>query len=462
MKMVHTESSVISFTTTNYTLADYASVRQNLKGDFIYLQLGTVVTVANCTFDYNRGYLGGAIYSESDVELKLDGCTFNNLTASDSGGAIYSLMSKSISITNSKFASNKAGLGSDLYIKSTKTVVNITNNIFLNTNGDNERVYLNDIDFTFGNNKIDGINNYTQLKTGLGVYLLDTANSYFYNNSLSNMNGTQGAALTIDTDTKTSGYNVTIDGLYCFNNLAMRGGCIYANKMQNLTISNTLFFNNSVISKSVIPASTDDIAGGALYYYCDQTIPSTCEIYFSSNVTFLSNNSTKTGGAISWKYQEPIFFNKISGAKTVNFTKNSANVYGDHISSFPYKVIFYDSYKDVMSNISNLDILDPMRNYSLIQKSSIVQNFQSGASYPNFIYLIIDKYIQVIKSDDQNSQIKYKTYKWLANSTTQKENFIFVLEGDTKKKSTNGIYNMTYNKIYGIPGDHYSTNNYLI
>ena len=93
-------------------------------------------------------------------------------------------------------------------------------------------------------------------------------------------------------------------------------------------------------------------------------------------------------------------------------------------------------------------------------RTNNITNFQSGSNYTNFTWIILDKYLQIIKSDDQTSMIKYQSYNWLNNNNTV-EVFVFVLEGDLKMKSDGGFYNMTYNQIYAMPGESYRNYNLI-
>ena len=61
----------------------------------------------------------------------------------------------------------------------------------------------------------------------------------------------------------------------------------------------------------------------------------------------------------------------------------------------------------------------------------------------------------MIISDSGTSSITYQSSLWVTATPGQTEIFMFVLEGDLKKKSDKGFYNMTYSKIYAIPGETY-------
>ena len=125
--------------------------------------------------------------------------------------------------------------------------------------------------------------------------------------------------------------------------------------------------------------------------------------------------------------------------------------------------MFYDTYKDIIYNLSTLsnliadylDILDQMRNYTQIIRTSNITNFRSGSNYTDFSWIIVDKYIQIIYTDDQISILEYITNN-LESILTNEQMFLLVIEGDLKKKSTAGFYNLTYSKIYATPGKSYS------
>ena len=325
----HENDAILNYSNRTSILSDYRNSSTSTKGDFIYVQLGTVIHLDNNTFDNNYGDLGTAIYSESDVYLYLSNSVFTNLKA-NIGAAIYSYLSGYIEIKNCTFYNNSASQANDIFISQTKTRVNLINNSFFYTISDKERVYLTGLKVNIINNSIFGKNPATKTNTGQGFNLQDNIDVVIDNLIILNTVSKTGGAILIQKTIDNLIYTVKINNLICRYNIAYLGGCIAAYSISNITIKNSIFDNNQAFYYQNNTQKTEisqELSGGAIYYFCDK-IKNTrgvevCSLYFSENVTFINNFSKKIGGAINWLYIEPIFYNKTTGNSSINFINNT-------------------------------------------------------------------------------------------------------------------------------------------
>ncbi len=99
---------------------DFYGNRSGIEGGAIvsYGSSGSSITtnIVNSRIFNNSSAKGGAISSESRVNLILDRCIVSNNTASDRGGAIYGAFAPQIKIFNSLIAGNKAYYSSAIHI----------------------------------------------------------------------------------------------------------------------------------------------------------------------------------------------------------------------------------------------------------------------------------------------------------------------------------------------------------
>ena len=130
-----------------------------------------------------------------------------------------------------------------------------------------------------------------------------------------------------DKDTSKT-YKYLISESTFYNNSAYQGGSIYMNNIQSLNVSSTIFKNSS--AKNSSDGETFGI-GGAIYYTCDEyDLNCALNLYGLTNFTY--NYAAVKGGAIFWDTLEPVY------ASTLNFTKNTAFLYGNDKACFAQKL----------------------------------------------------------------------------------------------------------------------------
>ena len=195
------------------------------------------LSLDNVTITRTDGaYNGGALYAEGNVTI-VDS-TFTDNIASADGGVLYAWnVSRTVSISNSVFDGNFAGLSGGAILATTVAVTNST----------------------FTNNDASGSG---------GAILATTAtvtNSTFTNNQASNCAG----AIYVDVTATVT--NSTFSG-----NSSDCGGAIYS--YDTATVTNSTFTNN------------DAVVGGAIYVDVTATV---------RNSTFRDNDASFFGGAIA-------------------------------------------------------------------------------------------------------------------------------------------------------------------
>lgn len=234
-------------------------------GGVIY-NMGTL-NVTNSTFSnnvstaYTHGDMRGAVIYNTGGTVVITNSTFSNNqalvvdTGGASGGAIQSENGGSVTITGSTFSGNIGGGGGA--IKSLSDL-SITDTTFSNNNA------------TSGN----------LLGSG-GAIDINGGNVVLTNNTFSGNHGYAGGAIR-----NSSSVSLTITGSTFSGNTAIDGGAI-AN-YDNMTVSNTTFFNNSV---------TQDV--GTYTGYGGAIFNSTNTNMILNHLTVVGNNAQRQGGGIS-------------------------------------------------------------------------------------------------------------------------------------------------------------------
>ena len=88
----------------------------------------TVANIDDCTFTYNHGIDGGAIYADSSSDVTVTNSNFNMNGANNKGGAIYAA---NLKVQDTTFVGNTAKLGGAVYIAgSSNNLINITHCVF--------------------------------------------------------------------------------------------------------------------------------------------------------------------------------------------------------------------------------------------------------------------------------------------------------------------------------------------
>jgi hypothetical protein len=80
-----------------------------LRGGAIDNSVAATLTVSNSSFAGNSAGLGGAIDNESFASMTLTGSTFAGNSAGSLGGGIFNEFAASLSVSDSTFSANSAG-----------------------------------------------------------------------------------------------------------------------------------------------------------------------------------------------------------------------------------------------------------------------------------------------------------------------------------------------------------------
>jgi hypothetical protein len=173
----------------------------------------------------------------------------------------------------------------------------------------------------------------------------------------------------------------------------MAGGCLYltSEALYVYSITNSTFFNCSAAG------------GGGIY-------SSGVNLTLAYN-NFTSNSASLNGGAVYWQQFEPVFLNN-------SFLNNSA-LYGDDVACFG----------------SSLEFL--VEGGRRLEGLSEVASGQTGKS---FEVSLIDKYGQVVKTDNSST------------ATLLSESSAVVLGGTTSVTAVNGVYSFSQYNIKAPPG----------
>ena len=185
------------------------------QGGAIYISGGSLI-VANTTFEFNRATgsrgFGGAVYVKGG-SMTITQCTFANNLANIDGGAFFCDNCHFISISNSKFISNRA-IGNGGGVSAGSGLITISQSVFKNNTAQN-----------------GGAIRLLSGKLNLTV-------SYFTNNTAS----VQGGAIYV------SGDSIQLNETSFINNTAvlMGGGALYcAGNYANVLLFKSTFLNNS-------------------------------------------------------------------------------------------------------------------------------------------------------------------------------------------------------------------------
>ena len=273
------------------------------KGGAVHCYVGTggTLTVSDSLFQNNTSKAGGAIFNDGCVAV-ISNSTFTTNQASSGGGglggALHNASPATLTVTNSLFQGNSALDGGGVYIASGSTATLNTVTLKSNTGGygggleNGGTVTLNDslVDSNIVTGVGGGIWNLygtvTLVRTtvsnnraseGAGV------NSYGNHIEITNANivnnvttGSHGGGIYVSGGTAFI-TNATISGNKAVGATA-RGGGVYHNSNDNLTLTNVTLVNNQA-----------DYFGGGLYHYGRYAV--------LTNVT-IGNNTALAGDAI--------------------------------------------------------------------------------------------------------------------------------------------------------------------
>ena len=243
----------------------------------------------------NSAVNGGAIYNTANSKVTIkDNTSFNNNTATKSGGGLYNLGTADIQ-NGTTFTGNTAGEnGAGVYNAGTYTTtgttytnntatnnggaisnagtLNVSNGTFTSNNAVNGAGIYNSANSTVTIKDNSAINNNTATKGGGGLYNLGTADIQNGTTFTGNTAGENGGGLY-------AGGQTTINGAKFTNNSAtLAGGGLYVAEGITATDTNSTYEGNTA-------------ANGAGVYNAGT--------YTTTGTTYTNNTATNNGGAIS-------------------------------------------------------------------------------------------------------------------------------------------------------------------
>ncbi len=283
----------------NFVLADskFIDNSSTQKGGAIYNEVlyGNVTSVTNSTFEGNSSLSGGAIFTESDMQI--GNAVFDGNSATEWAGAVY-VTNGALTVENGTFTNNTAGWGGAIIAGTNNSNLVINNGTFENNSA-----------LAYG---------------AVGVFKNAAfTNSKFIDNKATDANDDGGGAMFVGSEGAIAKLdNVTFRG----NTSASSGGAIGTRVAENANGSKN---DNSAavlnITNSTFEGNTAETTGGAIdnhFYSAASGI---------SNSTF-TGNSAAQGGAI---YNHGDTDNQGNAANlrmdSVTMTENSATGNGGAI-----------------------------------------------------------------------------------------------------------------------------------
>jgi predicted outer membrane repeat protein len=271
-----------------------ATINAQGKGQVFYIMGGVFVKLQNLMIENGKADNGGAIYNTMSNGLTIKDCTFNNNTATNSGGAIYN--DGALIVTGCTFKGNTAtganAVGGAIYNR--PFTFNVTGSTFTGNSANYEGGAI----FNHGGDvnqpvEISG-NTFVGNKAFYGgaIYNDDDSNMTVTNSNFKDNthNGTGGAIYN-------NGNNLKITGSTFTGNQADDGaGAIYNSDFSALTVTRSTFTNNNAGG-----------GGGAIMNNGNLTVTSS---------TLYNNSVAGTngeGGAIFNVGNAKIHFNRIVG-----------------------------------------------------------------------------------------------------------------------------------------------------
>ena len=302
-------------------------------------------SVINCTFIGNNGSAGGAIGMPNNAGeyLTIANCTFinNTIYTSREGGVLHTYGTSHISITGCLFINNTipSGRGNVLDFMNSGSDINVTNNVFLQTNNGYYEIYTDNQNINFENNWWgNNTPNWNMLIRG------HTPETYVIMNFTTNnaINIGTGGTITLETtlntiyNTTTGNYSSLIGGLPVRNVSYTANTGSFTPTKSTITNSNTTTFT---------------YPGGAGGLELNATIDNqTLTLYLldiSFNITNITINKPEIGNKINFTLTVTN-----NGPKDLNYTSGYDALVLNFTLPFPLNFISYSGEGIYNSNTS--------------------------------------------------------------------------------------------------------------
>ena len=296
---------LIAFDRSGITLSNsfFNNNEASNNGGVMYAEYSSSIIVSNSSFNKNEAGYDGGVMLAYDSNIIVDNCSFKNNEAGDNGGVVYAFYNSNVTIDNSFFNNNKAG--DDGGVVRVYRHSNIIQNVcifFNNTANEGGVVYVRDASFTdlgsmYSNNTANSNGGVISLKGGD----IQVTASKFVNNSAGNSGGV------LYTPVYWSNHHITFDGIFFHNNKAIINGGVIA------MLANCFL----IVTKSTFSYSNAN-RGGVIYLQRGNNLT----ITYSK---FIHNSANSDGGVIYSDYQNCLTFD----SNTLNFNraKNNGGVF---------------------------------------------------------------------------------------------------------------------------------------
>ncbi|CDW88635.1 UNKNOWN [Stylonychia lemnae] len=451
-------SSKVTFSLFYNTLSSIGFEKVN--GNFIQIMAESSIEIKDSTFKKGMGKEGGAIYMLGFSQLVIENCNFTDCSVDNQGGAIYASSFDKIDIINSRFEGNKAKVfGSAIYASNSIGTLNVNKSSYFYSKDSSNFIYFSSLEkanitaTTLASSSIDEDTS----STYSAIYLDSLKLFYFSQSTMKQIVANYTGGCMYISEAASSKQTANFDRYFIDNSVfsnckSLRGGAIFLDSVQGVTIGNKTTFSNNYAYVSKFSSISDQAEGigGAVNFYCQTG-----------------------GGAIQWNYLEPTFKNVITQRLTelqVNYKNNTAGVYGDNISSVSrvLQQLTKDQYLSVKAKFdtstSNERMIRALQDNS---QQGITQKQKSGGVMDPIYFALIDKYGFIVTSDEtsklylqvnQNSNYKYQTTFEtettfsIKNGVFAVDNLVVVAQPNSQQSfsfSTDGIdYNIPDNAAY--------------
>jgi len=359
------------------------------------------LSVVNCSLSDQIGSMGAFFIISDFSTLQVEASHFTRGQARNVGGSIYSVVSSTVIVTNSKFVNCSAltvgdviGVDSGALVLSNVTLRNIGNNrasaaivvteSHLDLMVDCEGLKGNAITAVFSvvlirNSSFRDIEAFY----GAALYCFECPVVRVQASEFSNCLAKKGGAFYVFTSSAlATNYSAEWQNCRFTNNRAVNGGAVFTESV-NLNIYGCVFVNNTVR-----PEYYDSVEmlkrgiGGAIFAVNTYLVVILSSI---TNNTFINNSASNMGGVLYWFDTYPTFTN--------NILEGNSAPYGSVIASFPIRLALLHPNNSIVQYMNNESV--PLALTLTDIASGQVCNHQLRLA-------LIDQYEQIVTADSSS------------------------------------------------------------
>ena len=266
----------------------FTSNSARFQGGAVHARSSSTVAVESTTFTSNRArYSGGAVYAVGSSTLTVETTTFTNNSADSNGGAVYAGWSSTVTVDNTTFTNNSADWDSGGAVYAWRSTVAIENTTFTSNSAEvGGAVYAEEdsavVTVTVENTTFT--KNTAAKRTGGAIHVRGYLNITmdritFKQNEAKDKGGAMFA--------QNNKLIIMITTSFSMNS-GLAGGAIYAEDIDDMTVIDSEFINNTVDTGK---HNVESRNGGALYTGGIGALN-------LSNVNFTGNQGIDKGGAV--------------------------------------------------------------------------------------------------------------------------------------------------------------------